>query len=273
MLQGNLGLVLWLDGRHNEAQAHLQSAIQTFPGWLSVRAALAETALLAGNFASALEHASEAFRLCTSDVDAAGAALRADEAQPEQVLQITLGGARGAETSLCKRISRSLGAVLVTTAVARLNRAATDPGVRKRIGGLLDRAAALPLEPPDESRALFTRGTLSLLDGADGSARRDLTKALAGDLGEPLRSMAENNLGIALYNLGQTSDAEGYFDAARDSTQTFAAATLNLGIALDERNENRDALRLYEEYLASSVPESRQAEVTAWIDHLRRIYQ
>ena len=271
ILQGNLGLVLWLSGHDSDGREYLRAAAQSFPDWLSVRVALVEAELQAGGYDAAIEHASKASKLCAGPA-AVHTMLRAEGARPGRVLEMTLGGANGGGP-LCERVTRSLAASLVGAALAELNQALADPRVRPRIRDRLDRAMALPLQPVDEPRALFARGTLNLLEGADEKARSDLAGALGQGLRAPLRSFAENNLGIALHNLGQGSEAERHFEAARAGTQAFAPATLNLGIALDERNENREALRLYEEYVSVGEPASRRQEVRAWIDNLRRIYR
>jgi tetratricopeptide (TPR) repeat protein len=273
MAHGNLGLVLWLSGRDADARDHLRAAVEKFPAWLSIRIALGEVELRTGRFASAIDEATEARKLCDR---ATASSSELGQGLPPNWLQVTIGGARGksdAPVPLCERVSRDLASAYVGAAVTTLGRVPAEPAARTQIRQWLDRALSLPLAPVDRSRALFVRGTLSLLDGTDDAARQDLTTALSGNLDSALRSLAENNLGVALHNLGQAPEAERHFDAARKNAEGLAAATLNLGITLDERDENRKALALYEEYVASPAGAPRRTEVRSWIEDLRRIYR
>jgi tetratricopeptide (TPR) repeat protein len=278
MARGNLGLVLWLEGRDAEARDHLRAAVEKFPGWLSIRIALGEVELRTGRFTNAIESASEARTLCDrTTATATSASSELGQGLPPNWLQVTIGGVPGkksdAPAPLCERVSRDLSAALVGAAVTTLGRVPAEPTARTQVRAWLDRALALPLEPVDRARALFARGTMSLLDGADEPARQDLTAALAGNLDSALRSLAENNLGVALHDLGQASEAARHFEAARKSPEGLAAATLNLGIALDESDENGKALDLYEEYASSAAAGPRRTEVRSWIEELRRIYR
>lgn len=258
MADGNLGLVLWLQGRDEEARTLLEAAREAYPEWTSVRAALASVALRDGRFDVAVAEASEAQGLCDSvHENPFGQSL------PQNWLGVTLGGAAG----LCDHVARILGAGLVSASLVALGE---DSSGSSTVRDLIDRAMGLPLGAIDEARAHFVRGTLSLLAGAHDAARGDLSAALAGELDAPLRPLAENNLGVALHELGETSVAEQHFQNARTSGAGTAAATLNLGVVLDERNANAEALRLYQEYVSGGAT-VRRGEVLDWIENLKRL--
>jgi tetratricopeptide (TPR) repeat protein len=270
MARGNLGLVLWLGGKNTEAREHLEAAAGKFPEWLSVRVALARVELQTGRFASAVDEATASQKLCQDEA----AESRVGPGLPSSWLQFTLGGgASRAEGALCKQVDRDLASALIGAAMSALSRTNAEPNARKNVDAWLRLAFSLSLTPVDKARAFFARGTMSLIEGADEKARHDLTQALSGNLDPPLRSLAENNLGVAFYRLGQIAEAERHFAAARAGTGGSAAATLNMGITLDERNENGEALRLYQEYVASAAGVPRRAEVQSWIEDLKKVYR
>lgn len=270
MARGNLGLILWLGGKNAEAREHLEVAAGKFPEWLSVRVGLAQVQLLTGHFSAAVDEATAGQKLCQDRAAAGGVG----PGLSSSWLQLTLGGgAPSADSALCKAVDRDLASALIGASMTALARASVEPKARKSVDGWLSRAMALSLTPVAKARALLARGTVSLIEGADEKARQDLTQALSGKLDPAFRSLAENNLGVALSRLGQAAEAELHFAAARAGAEASAAATLNMGITLDERNENKEALRLYQEYVASASGVARRAEVQSWIEDLKKVYR
>lgn len=266
--RANLGELLWLLGRGDEAETHLRAAVTVLPRAVSLQLALGEIALTHENYRAAIERLSAATELCASHGRAS--ILDAPTPHPDRFLQVQVGGPLAADT-VCARARQALGLAAVGAAVQRISGGNLSAAAIRDARDLLDRAVGLPLDAQTRAKTQVLRGTLSLLAAQPQAARDDLTKALAGNLPDELKAVARTNLGVALYRTGAAADAQREFEAARAMRNRPPAATLNLAIAYHERGEGEKALTLYEEYLRDGG--SRRDEVRAWLDDLRRIYR
>ncbi len=257
--RANLGQALWLAGRSQDARGHLEEAAAAYPGWLSVQAALGDVALADERYDEAMALLTEAIELCADAGDPVTA--------PEGFFSTTVGGAAG-NGPLCERSRTSLGLAQVGAALGRLDSAVASGTGLSAVRDLADRALTVELPPEPAATALFIRGTARLVgDNADG-ARRDLARALAGDLPAALRPRASNNLGVALTRLGLFDEARAAYEAA---ALAFAEASLNLGILLDDHaGDPRAALEHYRVYRDAG---GSRRDVAAWIERLEKIYR
>lgn len=253
--QANAGQSLWLAGRAEEAREHLEAAAKSLPGHPGVRLALGEIALAGGDASRALDH-----------LEAAAARCEGGEPRPElppsRALRVVVGGS----PRFCERARERLGAALVAAALADLERARGDGEAAQSARRRAERALALPLAAEGKAAAYLVRGTVQLLAGSHAGARADLERSLDG-LPRELRAVAQNNLGVARYRLGDV-------DGARAQLATAAAveADLNLAILLDDHGGDPErALELYERYLERGG--RRRADAEAWIERLRKVYR
>lgn len=268
----NLGQALWLMGRLDEAAPHLRGAADAFPDYASLHVALGEIALADQNYAQATERLTRAVDLCGRAGDSVSNAPPSGSGRA--VLQVVLGGRTSGTQPLCDRARRALGASLTVTAAETIGRGVQGvgaPSLLREGRDLVERALRLPLDSATQAVALVLRGTLSLLANQPGPAAEDLRRALAAALPEPVRGLARNNLGVALYRSGAVAEAQREFEAARRAKPPATEATLNLAIASHDRGDGQRALSLYEEYVTTGG--SRREEVRDWIEALRRIYR
>jgi tetratricopeptide (TPR) repeat protein len=142
---------------------------------------------------------------------------------------------------------------------------------RREAHRLASEAISLGADGAVLAQALFLRGTVDLLEGQDAKARGDLEKALASGLAESLKATARNNLGVALYRMGSTAEAQRQFEQARAQSPRTAASVLNLAIACHDGREPQKALALYDEYLA--LGGRRGEDARNWAAGLRRVYR
>lgn len=256
----NLGQALWWLGRGEAAKPHLERASRSLPLWPSLHGALGDLALAAGDLDAARRHLERAEALCAN-----GGRVAAPSADGS--FRTLLAGDPAA---LCDWVGGRLGALRVGAeldALASTLRRGSLGNARRNI----DKALAESLSPPLRAAALYVRGTLALAGGDLAPARRDLQTALGGDLPVALRPLAENNLGVALIRSGQAEDASRAFERARVASGAPTAATLNLGILLEDHlGDGRGALEHYETYRRRGG--ARATEVEPWIERLRRIH-
>ncbi len=275
LAQANLGQVLWLSGRGEDAREHLQATAEAFPRWPGPRAALGDLALRARRYRDAVDELTTAAELCrqASGVEAAVLMLTGGEGGRrvfQAVLPAQSSATGGDAGDLCSWVGPSLAHALVAVAVDDLAPALGSGRSTAAVRDLADRALALSPRAAERAAALYVRGTAHLALGSDQAARRDLNEALGGELPTTLRPLAQNNLGVARARLGETDAARTQLAAARAAGR--AEAALNLGILLDEHaGEGGEALGYYDEYLRSGGP--RRREVEEWVEHLRRIYR
>ncbi|MCU1227261.1 MAG: hypothetical protein JWO97_145 [Acidobacteria bacterium] len=243
-VRGNLGLALWLDGKNEEARAHLTAAAKVVPKWTALQLALGAIALADRDYPTAIEKLGACSQRDALDERA-------------KLMQMIVGS----HDEVCARAQQWLGSALVGSAGATLAKSLRSPEARAQ----LDRALALPLDAKTRGVALYLRGTTRLANGDDAEARDDLTKALAAGLSSQLAANAHNNLGVALQHLGSSDAAAREFDVARRAR--VKAATLNLAITTESDRPN-EAEKLYEEYVASGG--AREAQVREWLQRMRR---
>lgn len=267
-LRGNLGQVLWLAGRSDEARRELETASRALPRWLSPRLALGEMALADGDYPRALDLFGEVRETCRGESrNGSAAGAEAQEAAPEgERLEVFLGASRD---RLCGRAEEGLGLSLVGSALASLEGVVTSGAPANSARNRAERALSLPLSPPHRALALFVRATAHLVEGADGAAADDLEEALRLGLPETVRSQAYNNLGVAQHRLDRREEARQSFEAAQAAAGAAPAALLNLGIALDEARQHQAALGYYERYVAAGG--RRRQEAQEWIERLRSV--
>lgn len=269
----NLGQILWLMGRLEEAGVHLRAAVAVFPEHASLHAALGEIALAERKYDEATEALTRVAGLCAvgmREMQAASQAVQPTGRQ-HQIFQTVVGGPAAGGEPLCNRARRALGVALLGAASQRIfDESAAQPGARQE-ENLIERALAQPLDASNRAYALFLRGTSHLIAGQPGPARDELRRALAGELPREFAAAAHNNLGVALYQTGAVAPAQQEFETARAMRPPLADATVNLAIALHAQGDGRRALALYEEYLTLGGP--RSDDVRVWIDGLRRIYR
>jgi tetratricopeptide (TPR) repeat protein len=268
VIRGNLGEVLWLQGRPDEAREHLLDASARFPRNALLRTALGEIALLKGDHAGAVRELRAAIETCGAGpgtgAGAAGTGTRTDkEASGDLVL--LLGGTDPEAT--CSRAKKSLGLALIATASEKLQ----EPSARREVQRLADEAAGLGIDAPALAQVFFFRGTAALLEGQDQKATSDLGKALAGSLPEGLVSAARNNFGVALYRSGAVAEARKQFELARAGPTRPAPAVLNLAILHHDAKEAEQALALYDEYL--TLGGKRGEDAKKWADAIRKVYR
>jgi tetratricopeptide (TPR) repeat protein len=243
-VRGNLGLALWLDGKNEEARAHLTAASRAVPKWTALQLALGAIALADKDYPTAIQKL--------------GACSQRDALDDRgQLMQMIVGS----HDELCGRAQQWLGTALVASAGEQLAKSLRSPDARSQ----LDRALALPLDAKTRGVAHYLRGTTRVANGDDDDARDDLTKALAANLSPQLAAQAHNNLGVALHRLGSTEAAAREFDIARRAR--VKAAMLNLGVA-SEALKPDEAERLFEEYIAAGG--AREAQVREWLQRMRR---
>lgn len=256
-VRANLGKVLYLAGRGEEARDPLRSALAANSGELVLHLLLGEIALARRDYRQAERSLTAGRKLCGT---------AASPAPGGDTLRVRLGPKD--DRALCRRLETSLASALLGSAFDELVQA------RQRESALSARALAgraLALDLDDEARAvaLFIHGSARLLSGVDRAARSDLEACLA-HLPRPLLPQARNNLGVALLRLQEVDAARRELEAARSAGDP--EATLNLAILLDEKtDEGEKALALYEEYLRSGGRRSQDAE--AWAERLRKMYR
>jgi tetratricopeptide (TPR) repeat protein len=255
-IRGQLGLVLWWGLRSQDARSHLAAAAGAFPDWLEVRAALGEAYLEASSYPSALQHLGAAGALCRKE--------ESTGSTPQGYLRFDLDVAKGGRAAICQRLPAQLG---ITEAAAAFRELVNGSFERARDGA--ERALELPLSPAYRSVAQFVRGSASIGLGEHQPARRDLEAALAGALPDVLLALAETNLGVALHTGGESARARSVLERVVGREDAPPAAVLDLGILLDEAQDNAGALRHYDEYVRRGG--TRGAEVSGWIDRLRRL--
>lgn len=260
LARANLGQALWLSGRHEEAREHLLAAAEEFPENAVVRSALGEIALRKGDHAGAVRELGAAVEACK------GGRPSAPAKKPSTRLELVLAGP-GPSDAPCARARRALALALVGAAGEKI----ADAQGRREAHRLASEAIGLGADRAALAQALFLRGTVELFDGQDAKARADLEKALASGLGEALKPSARNNLGVALYRLGATAEAQRQFEQARASSPKTAASVLNLAIAYHDAREPERALALYDEYL--SLGGRRGEDARKWAEGIRRVYR
>ncbi len=259
LVRANLGQALWLSGRYDEAREHLLAAAEEFPENAVVRSALGEIALRKGDHAGAVRELGAAVESCKGG-------LSAPAKKPSTRLDLVLEGPAPSDAP-CARARRALAIALVASAGERI----AEAQGRREVNRLSSQAIALGLDGAALAQAHFLRGTVELLDGQDARARADLEKALASGLAESLKATARNNLGVALYRMGATAEAQRLFEQARAASPKTAPSVLNLAIAYHDRREPEKALALYDEYLA--LGGRRGADARNWAEGIRRVYR
>jgi tetratricopeptide (TPR) repeat protein len=259
LVRANLGQALWLGGRYDEAREHLLAAAEEFPENAVVRSALGELALRKGDYAGAARDLGAAVEACAN-----GASPSAKK--PSSRLDLVLAGPTVTEAP-CQRARRALAIAYVGSAGERLSEAQG----RREAHRLASEAISLGLEGATLAQALFIRGTVELLDGQDARARADLEKALASGLADGLKSVARNNLGVALYRGGAHAEAQRQFEQARAASPKSAPSVLNLAIAYHDAREPEKALALYDEYL--TLGGRRGEDARRWAEGIRVVYR
>jgi Tfp pilus assembly protein PilF len=258
LVRANLGQALWLSGRYDEAREHLLAAAEEFPENAVVRSALGEIALRKGDHAGAVRDLGAAVEICKDGTAA--------PKKPSTRLELVLSGPAGTDAP-CARARRALAIAFVGSAGEKLG----DGQGRREAHRLASDAIALGLDGAALAQAHFLRGTVELLDGQDARARADLEKALASGLAESLKATARNNLGVALYRMGATAEAQRQFEQARAASPKTAPSILNLAIAYHDAKEPEKALALYDEYVA--LGGRRGADARSWAEGIRRVYR
>lgn len=243
-VRGNLGLALWLDGKNDDARAHLTAAAKAVPKWTALQLALGAIALGDRDYPTAIQKL--------------GACLQRDALDDTPPLMQMIVGSHD---ELCGRAQQWLGTALVASAGDTLSKSLRSSDARAQ----LDRALSLPLDAKTRGVALYLRGTSRLANGDDDNARDDLSKALTAGFSSQLAANAHNNLGVALQHLGNSDAAAREFDVARRAR--VKAATLNLAITTEAERPN-EAAKLYEEYVASGG--AREAQVREWLQRMKR---
>jgi Flp pilus assembly protein TadD len=260
LVRANLGQALWLAGRYDEAREHLLSAAEVLPKNPFVRGALGESALRKGDPAGAVRELRVAVETCN-----AGEVL--PETNASNRLELELSGPERSNAPGCARARAALATALADLAGAKL---ANAPGRREGLR-LATEAIDLGAAGAVLAQALFVRGTVELYEGQDARARADLEKALASGLSDPLKPVARNNLGVALYRIGSTAEAQRQFELARQGSPKASASILNLGIVHHDAREPEKALALYDEYVA--LGGRRGEDARNWAEGIRRLYR
>ena len=257
LVRANLGQALWLSGRYDEAREHLLAAAEEFPENPVVRAALGEIALRKGDHAGAVRELGAAVEACKVGAPA--------PVKPSTRLELVLSGTPS--DAACARARRALAVALVGSAGEKI----AEAQGRRETHRLSSEAIALGLGGAALAQALFLRGTVELLDGQDARARADLEKALASGLADTLKATARNNLGVALYRMGSTAEAQRQFEQVLSASRKAAPSVLNLAIAYHDAREPEKALALYDEYLA--LGGRRDTDARSWAEGIRRVYR
>jgi len=259
LVRANLGQALWLSGRYDEAREHLLAAAEEFPENAVVRSALGEIALRKGDHAGAVRELGAAVEVCKGN----GSSIAK---KPSTRLELVLTGPAPTDAP-CARARRALAIAFVGSAGEKLG----DTQGRREAHRLASEAIALGVDGAALAQAHFLRGTVELLDGQDARARADLEKALASGLAESLKATARNNLGVALYRMGATAEAQRQFEQARAASPKTAPSVLNLAIAHHDAREPEKALALYDEYVA--LGGRRGSDARSWAEGIRRVYR
>jgi ABC-type phosphate/phosphonate transport system substrate-binding protein len=166
--RGDLGLLLWQNGRGDQARPHLAAALASLPSWSEVALAAGELALTSRDYAHAVELLSVA-----SKCDAPNAlAVNADAAA------IVVGKS----DDICARAKRDLALAYIGEAAGDLEqfaRRAPDSSAIRQARSAVDRAQN---DDRFDSVALFLRGSFDLLAGDEDDARSAFTRALSRGL-------------------------------------------------------------------------------------------
>lgn len=172
--RGNSGLLLWQQGRTNDAKPHLVAAHAGLPDWSEVTVALAEIDLAERRF-------DEAANLLGS--------VKCDAATPSGVSGRMLQMALGRSDDLCARLRRDLAVALLGQAAEEIN-----AGSLRSARVLIDRSSSTGLDNRLQAIALFLRGTADVMSGADQSGRAALSTARSMGLPPAAEDAARRNL-------------------------------------------------------------------------------
>jgi tetratricopeptide (TPR) repeat protein len=155
--RGNLGLLLWTEGKESEAKPHLTAAHAAKPEWL-------EVAVAAGEVDQSAEILTAAVARCDNG------------------------------SALCARAKQDLAIVLLTQAATETDRVAKRDANPRTARQLLDRGTALPLDARGKAAAMFLIGVLDLAAGNESSARESLSRAISAGLPQQAENAARANI-------------------------------------------------------------------------------
>ncbi len=162
--------------------------------------------------------------------------------------------------------------------------------------------AAVEMEPA-YAEAWFSRANVRMNLGDPAGAREDYAEAVrirpgfrdaAYGIGNALRALGEHraaieqygavlerhpgdpqaltNRGTSRWSLGEYDAAAADFRAALASGRAFPEARLalrNLGVALQDKGDLREATRVFEEFLGTYADDPRAGDVRRWLDECR----
>lgn len=204
--RGNLGQVLWLLGRDEEAAPLLQAAAEASPSAVPLAAALADLAWRGGDREEAVRRFEAVERVC-----------RGGQAEPDRAevrggrYRISVGSA-AAHQELCTWSNKALARLRVAEASSRLGRSPSEAA------RLADRALAGGVEGPDRDLALLVRGSVRAGEPDARAAISDLEEALSGELSARARLVGLTNLGVAKLREGDRTGALRDLEAALRAT-------------------------------------------------------
>jgi tetratricopeptide (TPR) repeat protein len=239
----NLGVVLRRAGRHPEALAHFEEALQLWPPYPEAQTNIGEALLTAGRTDDALPHILEALRL--------------DPRLPEA--HINLGSIRNKQgrPDLAEAEYRTALELKPSSAEAHDGLGVVLAEANRPEEALKHALAAIALDP-DDADSHYNLGRLYGLTGRPDQAIDQFRETIRL---EPTNAEAHFNLGTAYAQKNQLTEAAAEFAAAVHSKPDYANAHFNLGSALAQLDRYDEAIAEFTESLRlnPNMPGAREA--------------